>query len=42
MGVGMGGTEEHWSRWILKILAQKGCFLSFECEKSNFTTFGPQ
>jgi len=25
--------------WILKILAKKGCFLSFEWEKTNFTTF---
>ena len=35
MGVGEGGG------WILKISAKNGCFLSFEWEKSNFTTFGP-
>ena len=27
--------------WILKISAKKGCFLSFEWEKLNFTTFFP-
>jgi len=27
--------------WILKISAKKGCFLNFEWEKTNFTTFGP-
>jgi len=26
----------------LKRLAKKGCFLSFEWEKANFTTFGPR
>ena len=26
--------------WILKISAKKGCFLSFEREKTNFTNFG--
>jgi len=31
MGVGRG---------VLKISAGKGCFLSFEWEKTNFTTFG--
>jgi len=25
--------------WILKISAKKGCFLNFEWEKKNFTTF---
>jgi len=39
----------HWRRkggkgvkapWILKISAKKGCFLNFEWEKPNFTTFG--
>jgi len=28
--------------WILKILAEKDCFLSFEWEKTRFTTFGPR
>ena len=27
--------------WILTILAKKGCFLSFEWEKTYFTIFGP-
>jgi len=27
--------------WILKISAKQGCFLNFEWEKTNFTTFGP-
>jgi len=27
--------------WILKFSAKKGCFFSFELEKTNFTTFGP-
>jgi len=27
--------------WILKISVKKGCFLSFEWEKSNLTTFCP-
>jgi len=35
MGVGRGAP------WILKISAKKCCFLSFEWEKTNFTTFGP-
>jgi len=26
--------------WILKFSAKKGCFPSFEWDKSNFTTFG--
>ena len=33
---GMGS----WHSWILKILAKKDCFFSFEWEKTNFTTFG--
>jgi len=28
-----------WHPWILKISAKKGCFLSFEWEKTSFTTF---
>jgi len=35
---GAGGTRPP---WILKISAKKGCFLSFEWEKTNFTAFGP-
>jgi len=27
--------------WILNYLANKGCFLSLEWEKTNFTTFDP-
>jgi len=27
--------------WTLKFLAQKGCFLSFEWEETNFTNFSP-
>jgi len=27
--------------WILKSSAKKGCFLSFEWEKPNFTAFAP-
>jgi len=27
--------------WILKISPKKGCFLSFEWEKTTFTTFIP-
>jgi len=27
--------------WILKFIAKKSCFLSFEWEKTNFITFGP-
>jgi len=34
-----GGACPH---WILKISAKKGCFLSFEGEIPNFTTFGPR
>jgi len=39
MGVGMEAWGS-WHPWILKILAKKGWFLSFEWEKTNFTTFG--
>ena len=39
MGVEKGGRGS-WPPWILKILAKKGCFLSFEWEKTNFATFG--
>jgi len=39
MGVGRGAGEAI-HPWILKISANKVCFLSFEWEKSNFTTFG--
>jgi len=28
------------SPWILKMLAKIGCFLSFEWDKTKFTTFG--
>jgi len=38
MGVGRWGRGHP---WILKISAKKGCFLSFEWEKTNFTTFSP-
>jgi len=38
MGVGRGGAR---APWVLKISAKKGCFLSFEWEKTNFTTFAP-
>jgi len=34
MGVGRGTQG-----CILKILAEKGCFLSFQWEKTNITTF---
>ena len=36
-----GGQRGALTPWILKFSAKKGCFLSFEREKSNFTTFGP-
>jgi len=36
MGVGRGASE-----WIFELSAKKGCFLSFEWEKTNFTSFGP-
>jgi len=35
------GVEKPWPLWILKFSAKRGCFLSFEWEKSYFTTFGP-
>jgi len=34
MGVGRGVQ-------ILKFLAKKGCFLSYEWEENNFTIFAP-
>jgi len=37
----MGGQGGQGPPWILKSLAKNGCFLDFEREKSNFTTFGP-
>jgi len=37
MGVGKGGQGPF---WILKFLANKGSFLSFEWEKTDDTTFG--
>jgi len=37
MGVGREGQDHS---WILKIAAKQGCLLSFEWEKTNFTTFG--
>ena len=40
MGVGRGGRGAL-GPWILKISAKKGCFRSFEWEKSNLTTFSP-
>jgi len=40
MGVGKRGGGAL-APWILKSPAKKGCFLSFEGEKSNFDTFGP-
>jgi len=40
MGVGRGGRGALLP-WILKFSTKKGCFLSFEKEKSNFTTFSP-
>jgi len=39
MGVGRKGAGGAWPPWILKISAKKGCFLNFEWEKKNFTTF---
>jgi len=39
-GMGVGKRAGAWPPWILKFSAKKGCFLSFEWEKSNFTTFG--
>jgi len=40
MGVGRGAAVALALPWILKFSAKEGCFLSFEWEKSNFTTFG--
>jgi len=40
VGVGRWGQGGLAPLWILKISAQKGCFLIFEWEKTNFTTFG--
>ena len=37
MGVGRGGLGPP---WILKISANRGCFLGFDWEKTNFATFG--
>jgi len=37
MGAGRGGKAPP---WILEFLAKKDCFLNFEWEKTNFTTFG--
>jgi len=39
MGVGRGRGDL--VLWILNISAKKSCFLNFEWEKTNFTTFGP-
>jgi len=36
-----GGRGDLVTHWILKILSKKSCFLSFEWEKTNFTTFAP-
>jgi len=41
MGVGRGSRGALAPSWILKISAKKGCFLSFEWDKINFTTFSP-
>jgi len=41
MGVGRGAVGAKAPPWILKFSAKKGCFISFEWEKTNFTTFGP-
>jgi len=40
MGIGRGGRRDL-APWILTFSAKKGCFLSFEWEKTNFTTFTP-
>jgi len=37
MGVERGGLGS----WIFKITAKKGCYLSLQGEKTNFTTFSP-
>jgi len=48
MGVGKGGQGEFWPplnfeiwHFPIKFAAKKGCFLGFEWEKWNFTTFVP-
>jgi len=41
MGVGRGAGEGQGTPWILKILAKKGCFLSFAREKTNCTMLPP-
>jgi len=41
MGVGMGGQGRLGPACILQFFLKKYCFLSFEWEKTNFTTFGP-
>jgi len=38
---GQRGLGPPWPTWMLKILARKSCLLSFEWEKTDFTTFGP-
>jgi len=40
MGVGKGGKEAK-APLDLKNFRKKGCFLSVEWEKTNFTIFGP-
>jgi len=37
MGVGKWGRRP----WVLKLLAKKGCFLSFQWKKTYFTAFDP-
>jgi len=34
-----GGRGGPWFHWILKLASKKGCFFSFEWEKTNFTIF---
>jgi len=41
MGVGRGRPGRALVPLDFEIFSKKGCFLSFEWEKSNFTTFGP-
>jgi len=36
---GARGAGGRCSPWVLKFIAKKECFLSFEWEKTNFTTF---
>ena len=40
MAMGVGRGRQEGPLWISKILTKKGCFLSFEWEKTNLTTFG--